>query len=149
MNFGTKTKMESMNFEIETKLELNFGTKTKMESMNVEIETKLETEIDTHLGCELEIDTQRHDTFNGIRSTEAIFNFDPKVNYENESVMTRGHTSTMELNDSAMNIGHDSAVNLNERAMIQHDRAMNLNDSAMNTKDSTMYIQNRGCWQYK
>ena len=120
MNFGTKTKIESMNFEIETKLEMNFGTKTKMESMNFEIETKLETEIDTHLECELEIDTQRHDTFNGIGSTEAIFNFDPKINYENESVMTRGHTNAMELNDSAMN-----------------------------TKDSTMYIQNRGCWQYK
>ena len=42
MNFGTKTKMESMNFEIETKLEINFGTKPKTESTNFEMETKFE-----------------------------------------------------------------------------------------------------------
>ncbi len=39
--------MESMNFEIETKLEMNVGTKTKMESMNFKIETKLELNFGT------------------------------------------------------------------------------------------------------
>ncbi len=62
-----------MNFETETNLEMNFGTKTKIESMNFEIETKLVTEIDTHLGCELEIDTQRHDTFNEYEGQHNVY----------------------------------------------------------------------------